>query len=38
MKITVLGAFAILALFVAAVLLIRHLSARNSQESDQNPS
>jgi hypothetical protein len=38
MKITVLGAFAILAAIVAAVLLIRHFHKNNGQESQQNPS
>lgn len=38
MKITVVGALAIVAVIIAAVLLIRHLNRKNNQESEQNRS
>ncbi len=38
MKITVIGALAIVAVIIAAVLLIHHLNRKNNQGLEQNPS
>ncbi len=38
MKITVVGALAVVAVILAAVLLIQHLNRKDNQGSEQSPS